>query len=67
MNEDNVIDGVINYLNDKNRQRDSFRVIYRSYAKDGDHGIDLKCAAYSGKLIFSGKGATSVHLLSVKP
>ncbi len=51
MNEDNVIDGVINYLKEKNRKRDSFRVIHRSYAKDGDHGIDLKCAAYSGKLI----------------
>ena len=51
MNEDNVIDGVINYLKEKNQKRDSFRVIHRSYAKDGDHGIDLKCAAYSGKLI----------------
>ena len=49
MNEDNVIDGVINYLKDKNRHRDSFKIAHRSYAKDGDHGIDLKGVAYSGK------------------
>ena len=49
MNEDNVIDGVVNYLKDKNRHRDSFKITHRSYAKDGDHGIDLKCVAYSGK------------------
>jgi len=47
MNEDNVIDGVVNYLKDKNRHRDSFKIAHRSYAKDGDHGIDLKCVAYS--------------------
>lgn len=51
MNEDNVIDGVINYLKDKNRKRDSFEVKHRAYAKDGDHGIDIKCVAYSGKTI----------------
>ena len=51
MNEDNVLDGVVNYLKDKNRHRDDFRVLHRSYAKDGDHGIDLKCAAYSNKKI----------------
>ncbi len=51
MNEDNVIDGVINYLRDKNRKRDNFKVLYRAQGKDGDHGIDLKCAAYSGRLI----------------
>ena len=49
MNEDNVIDGVVNYLKDKNRHRDNFKITHRSYAKDGDHGIDLKCVAYSGK------------------
>ena len=48
MNVDNVIDGVINYLRDKNRKRDGFKIAHRSYAKDGDHGIDLKCVAYSG-------------------
>ena len=47
MNEDNVIDGVVNYLKYKNRHRDDFRVAHRSYAKDGEHGIDLKCMAYS--------------------
>ncbi len=51
MNEDNVIDGVINYLKDKNRKRDDFKILHRSYAKDGDHGIDIKCAAYSGDTI----------------
>ena len=51
MNEDNVIDGVINFLKDKNRKRDSFKILHRSYAKDGDHGIDIKCAAYSGTTI----------------
>ena len=51
MNEDNVIDGVINFLKDKNRKRDSFKILHRSYAKDGDHGIDIKCAAYSGATI----------------
>lgn len=51
MNEDNVIDGVINYLKEKNRHRDNFKVLHRSYAKDGDHGIDLKCAAYSNNII----------------
>lgn len=49
MNEDNVIDGVINYLKAKNRHRDRFEIKHRSYAKDGDHGIDLSCLAYSGK------------------
>lgn len=49
MNEDNVIDGVVNYLKGKNRHRDNFKITHRSYAKDGDHGIDLKCVAYSGK------------------
>lgn len=48
MNEDNVIDGVINYLKDKHSHRDKFEVIKRCHARDGDHGIDLKCAAYSG-------------------
>ncbi len=47
MNEDNVIDGVVNYLKDKKRYRDDFRVLYRAFAKDRDWGIDLKCAAYS--------------------
>lgn len=51
MNEDNVLDGVINYLKEKNRHRDGFKVLKRCYAKDGDQGIDLKCAAYSGKTI----------------
>ena len=51
MNEDNVIDGVINFLKDKNRKRDNFKILHRSYAKDGDHGIDIKCAAYSGTTI----------------
>lgn len=51
MNEDNVIDGVKNYLEGKNRHRDGFKVLHRSYAKDGDHGIDLKCAAYSNGII----------------
>ena len=51
MNEDNVIDGVINYLQQKNRHRDNFKVLHRSYAKDADHGIDLKCAAYSNGII----------------
>ena len=51
MNEDNVIDGVVNYLKDKMRHRDDFRVLHRSYAKDGDKGIDLKCAAYSNGII----------------
>lgn len=51
MNEDDVIEGTINYLKDKNRHRDSFKVIQRCYAKDGDHGIDIKCAAYSGDTI----------------
>ena len=47
MNEDNVIDGVINYLKDKNRKRDGFKV-KRANAKDGDHGIDIQAKAYSG-------------------
>ena len=51
INEDNVIDGVVNYLKDKCRHRDGFKVLHRSYAKDGDKGIDLKCAAYSGGVI----------------
>lgn len=51
MNEDNVIDGVINFLREKNRHRDDFRVLHRAYAKDGDKGIDLKCAAYSKGII----------------
>ena len=51
MNEDDVIDGVVNYLKEKHRHRDGFRVLHRSYAKDGDKGIDLKCAAYSGGII----------------
>lgn len=51
MNEDNVIDGVVNYLKKKNRHRDEFRVLHRSYAKDGDKGIDLKCAVYSSGVI----------------
>ena len=51
MNEDNVIDGVVNYLKEKNRHRDGFRVLHRSCAKDGDKGIDLKCAAYSHGII----------------
>lgn len=51
MNEDNVIDGTINYLKDKNRHRDSFKVLKRCYARDGDHGIDIKCAAYSNSKI----------------
>ncbi len=51
MNEDNVIDGVVNYLKEKCRHRDGFRVLHRSYAKDGDKGIDLKCVAYSGGAI----------------
>ena len=51
MNEDNVIDGVVNYLKEKNRHRDGFRVLHRSRAKDGDKGIDLKCAAYSHGII----------------
>lgn len=51
MNEDNVVDGVVNYLKDKCRHRDDFKVLHRSYAKDGDKGIDLKCAAYSHGII----------------
>ena len=51
INEDNVIDGVVNYLKDRHRHRDGFRVLHRSYAKDGDKGIDLKCAAYSNGVI----------------
>ena len=51
MNEDNVIDGVVNYLKNKNKHRDAFRVLHRSYAKDGDKGIDLRCAAYSHGII----------------
>lgn len=51
MNEDNVIDGVVNYLKEKNRHRDGFRVLHRSHAKDHDKGIDLKCAAYSNGVI----------------
>ena len=51
MNEDNVIDGVVNYLKEKNGHRDGFRVLHRSRAKDGDKGIDLKCAAYSHGII----------------
>ncbi len=50
MNEDNVIDGVINYLKDKNRKRDGFKV-RRANAKDGDHGIDIKAQAYSGNTV----------------
>ena len=34
MNEDNVIDGVINYLKDKNRHRDGFVVKARASVKD---------------------------------
>ena len=51
MNEDNAIDGAINYLKEKNRHRDGFRVLHRSHAKDHDRGIDLKCAAYSNGVI----------------
>jgi len=50
MNEDNVIDGVVNLLKQKHRNRDDFRVLKRCYAKDGDRGIDLECAAYSNGL-----------------
>lgn len=50
MNEDNVIDGVINHLKDKNRKRDGFKV-QRANAKDGDHGIDIKAQAYSGNTV----------------
>lgn len=46
-----MIDGVVNYLREKHRHRDGFRVLHRSYAKDGDKGIDLKCAAYSNGII----------------
>lgn len=30
---------------------DGFKVLHRSYAKDGDRGIDLKCAVYSNGAI----------------
>lgn len=52
MNEDNVIDGVINYLKDNLHDRGrGCRIIHRSYARDGDHGIDLKaCAVSNGKI-----------------
>lgn len=46
-----MIDGAVNYLKEKHRHRDGFRVLHRSYAKDWDKGIDLKCAAYSGGVI----------------
>ena len=51
MNEDNVIDGVINYLKETYRHRDDFKILHRSYAKDGDKGIDLKCATYSNGIV----------------
>jgi len=51
MNEDDVIDGTINFLKDKHRHRDNFKVLQRCHAKDGDHGVDIKCAAYSGTTI----------------
>lgn len=38
MNEDDAIEGTINYLKDKNRHRDSLKAMQRCYAKDGDHG-----------------------------
>ena len=66
MNEDNVIDGVVNYLKEKNRHRDGFRILHRSHAKDHDKGIDLKCAAYSNGIISNryyveGKGTLKVE------
>lgn len=52
MNEDNVIDGVINYLKDNlhNRGR-GCRIVHRSYAEDGDHGIDIKAYAISNSKV----------------
>lgn len=49
MNEDNVIDGVINYLKDKNRKRDGFKV-QRANAKDREHGVDIVGVTYSGNI-----------------
>lgn len=51
MNENDVVEGVWNYLKDKHGSRDGFKYLERADAKKGDHGVDLKCAAYSGKLI----------------
>lgn len=48
MNEDNVIDGVINYLKDKNRHRDDFVVKKRASAKDREQGIDISAYCKSG-------------------
>lgn len=52
MNEDNVIDGVINYLKDNLHSRGrGCRIVHRSYAKDGDHGIDIKAYATSNGIV----------------
>lgn len=48
MNEDNVIDGVINYLKGTLHSHGrGCRIDHRSYARDGDHGIDIKAHAIS--------------------
>lgn len=58
MNEDNVIDGVINYLKEDLRKRGrGFVAEHRSYAKDGDHGIDIK-----GYALSNGKRSTRYYI-----
>lgn len=58
MNEDNVIDGVVNYLKDnlQNRGR-KFVLDRRTQAKDGDHGIDLK-----GHALSNGRWSTRYYI-----
>lgn len=51
VNENDVVEGVWNYLKDKHSSRDGFKSLIRADATRGDHGIDLKCVAYSGKLV----------------
>ena len=58
MNEDNVIDGVINYLKDSfHKKGRGFVTDHRSYAKDGDHGVDIKGHATS-----NGKRSTRFYI-----
>lgn len=58
MNEDNVIDGVINYLKSNLQERGrKFVTDYRAQAKDGDRGIDLR-----GHALSNGKWSTRYYI-----
>ena len=58
MNEDNVIDGVINYLkSDLQKRGRKFVVDKRAQAKDNDHGIDLR-----GHALSNGKWSTRYYV-----